>query len=64
MYLDKVFDDDDNGDDSLLGWGIKILTLRRSFLCFVSNNANLKSNLDVIVLLRSIKIGYDFFSML
>jgi hypothetical protein len=24
MYLDKVFDDDDNGDDSLLGWGIKI----------------------------------------
>jgi hypothetical protein len=26
VFRIKVFDDDDNGDDSLHGWGIKILT--------------------------------------
>jgi hypothetical protein len=31
MCVDKVLDDDDNGYNSLHGWGIKILTGQRSF---------------------------------
>jgi hypothetical protein len=42
MCLEKVLDDDDNGDHSLHGWYNIIFDMTTFFLCFVISNVQRK----------------------